>query len=86
MSWLFYNCTSLISVNLSNFETQNVKNMDYIFYYCKSLTLIDISNFITNKKMVYLFKELPDNGTIRISSHSQDKFKEIPSGWEIDYL
>ena len=34
---MFYECKSLIYLNLSNFKTQNVKHMVHMFYYCKSL-------------------------------------------------
>ena len=32
MSYMFYNCSSLTSLNLSNFNTNNVKDMSNIFY------------------------------------------------------
>ena len=39
--YMFYDCNSLISLDLSNFNTQNVTNMEFIFYNC-----INISRFI----------------------------------------
>jgi surface protein len=42
---MFYGCSSLISINLSNFVTNNVKYMDQMFYGCNSLEFIDLSNF-----------------------------------------
>ena len=44
VSYMFYSCSSLTSINLSNFNTNNVTNMSYMFYCCKSLTSLDISN------------------------------------------
>ena len=38
MSCMFYNCSSLTSLNLSNFNTNNVINMSNMFYKCSSLT------------------------------------------------
>ena len=38
---MFYDCKSLINIDLSNFNTQNVTNMKNMFYKCKSLTNID---------------------------------------------
>ena len=32
MSYMFYNCSSLTSFDLSNFNTNNVKDMINIFY------------------------------------------------------
>ena len=37
---MFYGCSSLTSLNLSN----NVNNMSYMFYYCSSLTSLNLSN------------------------------------------
>ena len=57
MSHMFRNCTSLTSLDLSNFNTQNVTNMSYMFYYCPSLTSLDFSNFNTQKvtNMSFMF-------------------------------
>ena len=49
MSGMFYNCSSLISIDLSSFNTSNVKNMGGMFYKCSSLTSIDLSSFNTSK-------------------------------------
>ena len=38
---MFYGCSSLISLNLSNFNTNNVKEMSAIFFYCSSLTSLN---------------------------------------------
>ena len=46
MSYMFYNCSSLTSIDLSHFDTHNVKNMDYLFGYSK-LSSIDVSSFDT---------------------------------------
>ena len=46
---MFCNCCSLISLNLSNFNTNNVIDMSWMFRGCKSLTNINLSNFNTNK-------------------------------------
>ena len=44
---MFYECSSLTSINLSNFNTQNVTNMSHMFCDCYSLTNLDLSNFNT---------------------------------------
>ena len=46
-NFMFYDCNSLSSLDLSNFNTQNVTNMGGMFYNCKSLTSLDLSNFNT---------------------------------------
>ena len=45
---MFYNCSKLNSLNLSNFNTNNVTNMSSMFYDCSSLTSLNLSNFNTN--------------------------------------
>ncbi len=45
---MFYRCTSLRSLNLSNFNTTNVANMSTMFNGCVSLTILDLSNFNTS--------------------------------------
>ena len=47
MKNMFYNCSSLISLNISNFDTSKVSNMGYMFYNCNGLISLDISNFYT---------------------------------------
>ena len=48
MYCMFYNCSSLTSLNLSNFNTNNVTNMKDMFSYCSSLTSLNLSYFNTN--------------------------------------
>ena len=44
---MFYNCSKLTSLNLSNFNTEKVTNMSQVFVNCSSLTSLDVSNFNT---------------------------------------
>ena len=46
---MFYDCCTLIQLDLSNFDTSDVVNMYCMFSDCKSLTQIDLSNFDTSK-------------------------------------
>ena len=48
ISFMFLNCSSLQSINLSSFNTNNVIKMRYMFYECSSLKSIDLSSFNTN--------------------------------------
>ena len=43
MSYMFYNCKSLNSLDLSNFNINNVKNMNWMFYDNCSLMNIKLS-------------------------------------------
>ena len=44
---LFCECSSIININLSKFNTSNITNMSYMFGDCKLLTNINISNINT---------------------------------------
>ena len=46
-NFMFFNCNSLSSIDLSNFNTQNVINMGHMFFCCFSLSSLDLSNFNT---------------------------------------
>ncbi len=48
MSYMFYNCNSLTSLNLSSFNTANVTDMSMMFVACNSLTSLNLSNFNTS--------------------------------------
>ena len=48
MNFMFYLCSSLTNINLSNFNTNNVTNMNHMFSSCSSLTSLNLSNFNTN--------------------------------------
>ena len=47
MSWLFFNCDSLYSLDVSSFDTGNVTNMSNMFNGCSGLTSLDVSSFDT---------------------------------------
>ena len=61
MNFMFNRCAKLTSLNLSNFNTNNVLEMSYMFYNCSSLRSLDINNFNcdnikTTDKMNEMFK------------------------------
>ena len=50
MSWMFYNCYSLTSVNgISQWDTSNVTDMSWMFYNCQKPTSVDLSSWNTSK-------------------------------------
>ena len=49
MNGMFWYCSRLTSLDVSNFDTSNVTNMGEMFYYCGKLTSLDVSNFNTSK-------------------------------------
>ena len=46
---MFYDCSKLTSLNLSNFNTSNVTNMNGMFNGCSKLTSLNVSSFNTSK-------------------------------------
>ena len=46
---MFFNCSSLTSLDISNFKTSEVINMDYMFDSCSSLKILNLSNLDTSK-------------------------------------
>lgn len=49
MRAMFSGCSSLTSLDVSNFKTQNVTSMRAMFSRCRSLTSLDVSKFNTDK-------------------------------------
>ena len=45
MSGMFHFCSLLTNLNLKNFDTLNVTNMDNMFGYCDALSELDLSSF-----------------------------------------
>ena len=45
---MFYSCSSITSLDVSNFNTSNVTNMRYMFNSCSHLESLDVSNFDTS--------------------------------------
>ena len=57
MSYMFDNCSSLTSLDVTHFNTANVTNMSSMFSSCSSLTSLDVTHFNTAKvtDMSYMF-------------------------------
>ena len=73
MQAMFYGCSGLTSLNLSNFNTANVEYMDNMFDGCSGLTSLDLSSFNTDNvtKMSQMFAACSGLTTIYVS----DDFK-----------
>jgi len=57
MNFMFYGCSGLTSLDVTNFNTSNVTDMGYMFCDCSGLTSLDVSNFNTSNvtDMGYMF-------------------------------
>ncbi len=52
---MFYNCSSLVSLDLSHFNTENAIEFASMFYGCSNLTELDLTNFKTPKAQTTSF-------------------------------
>ena len=58
MAFMFSDCNSLTTLDVSGFSTANVTNMDVMFSGCTSLTTLDVSGFNTANvtSMAFMFR------------------------------
>ena len=49
VDYMFRDCSNITEIDLSNFNTSNIKDMEWMFYGCSSLTSLNLSNFDTSK-------------------------------------
>ena len=68
MSWMFKGCSALTSLDLKNFNTQNVTYMSGMFYGCSALTSLDLKNF--NTKNVTDMSEMFEGCSALTTIHS----------------
>ena len=76
---MFHGCTNIISIDLSNFDSENVTNMNYMFSGCKNLKNIDISGLNTDNvtKMSYMFYMCWNIKDLDLSSFNTEKVKDM---------
>ena len=79
MSDMFYVCTKLTTLDVSNLNTSNVTNMYEMFYYCKSLTTLDVSNFDTSNvtTMSYMFYKCNSLTTLDVSNFNTSNVTDM---------
>ena len=82
---MFANCTSLSTIDVSNFNTSKVTNMSWMFNECNALTKLNLSGFNTSNvtDMSYMFNTLKVLETLDISSfdtRNVTNFKRIFNG------
>ena len=71
MNYMFDNCESLKSLDLTKFNTENVTSMKFMFEACTTLTSLDVSNFNTAKvtDVNYMFSNCSALTTIYASDN-----------------
>ena len=78
-SYMFYNCSSLKSIDLSLFNTINVINMSNMFENCSSLESINLSSFYTSNvtNMHRMFYRCSSLESIDLSSFNTNNVKDM---------
>ena len=81
MSQMFTDCSSLESLDLSNFDTKKVTCMDAMFYGCSSLTSLDVSKFDTKDvtRMGNMFNGCYSLTSLDVSNFNTEKVKYMNS-------
>ena len=87
LSYMFYNCQNLISVDLTNFIGDKVNNFEHMFDGCENLNNVNMSKFnwdINNKlKVKNIFKGIPNEGSFVCNKKSANNLTGLlPGGWE----
>ena len=68
MNHMFFGCYSLTSLDVSNFNTQNVTKMGSMFVDCSGLTSLDVSHF--NTQNVTNMREMFNSCSVLTAIHS----------------
>ena len=79
MSYMFGNCNSLSSLDLSKLNTAKVENMAYMFYYCRSLSSLNLSNInaANVKNMAYMFYYCRSLSSLNLSNINAANVKNM---------
>jgi len=70
---------NILDLDLSNFDTSKVTNMECMFYYRSSLTTLNLSNFDTSQvtNMIGMFTGMSNLTTLNLSNFNTSKVKSM---------
>jgi len=79
MRTMFYGCSNLTTLDLSNFDTSNVTDMSGMFYNCSNLTALNLSIFDTSNvtDMRNMFYGCSNLTTLDLSSFDTSKVTDM---------
>lgn len=79
MSWMFWGCSSLTSLDLSSFKTDNVTNMQSMFSGCSGLTSLDLNGFKTDnmRDMSSMFEGCSSLTSLDMSNFNTDNVTDM---------
>ena len=72
---MFKGCKNITKIDLTNFNTSNVKSMSYMFYGCSSLSSLILTNLITTSvlNMEYMFSSCSSLVSINLQDFDTSK-------------
>lgn len=78
MQYMFSNCESIETLDLSTFNTENVTNMSNMFNHCKSLKSLNLSSFNTSKVnyMGSMFSNCESLTALNLSSFNTENISD----------
>ena len=78
---MFSSCYRLKSLNLTNFNTEKVKDMQYMFYDCYRLPPLDLTNFntVNVEDMKGMFKDCYDLTSLDLTNFNTESVKDMNS-------
>ncbi len=87
MMYMFYQCNTITSLDLSRFKTKNVTNMKEMFHNCKNLKTLDLGNFNTSNvtDMYGMFSSCRELTTLNVSSFDTSNVKDMRYMFYYDY-
>ena len=92
MSYMFYNCRKLSSLDFSKFNTENVTDMKFMFYNCRVLSSLDLSKFNTENvtNMSYMFDNCYELSSLDLSKFNTENVTNMKymfdNCWELSSL
>ena len=79
MSCMFYECESLISIDVSRMDTSGVEEMGACFFDCTNVRVLDLSTFDTSSltEMNWMFKNCENLEVVYLHSFNTSKVTEM---------
>ena len=77
--WMFYGCSDIIEIDLSNFNTSILVEMNTMFDGCSSLISLNLSNFDTSNVTImnYMFSGCSSLTSLNLSNFDTSKVKSM---------
>lgn len=79
LSEIFYRCSALTRINISDWDTTNITRMDNMFSYCYNLTELDLSSFNTSNvtRLDYMFYECTGLVSVNLNNWNTENMTTV---------